>query len=156
MDITTELSFDLDLSEFAQQVADCFTNREIAEHVEVDHDSIADSLDLSDIATYIEVDYDELANNMFERESMMDCIVSMFCVKSVYDHPTYAKLIEKIVGDVCVSIDADKLVDSPVWYVRVGDYVRKGFERLAFKKFDSEYEHGRVMDDRADTHRLEK
>jgi hypothetical protein len=154
MDITTEVTFELDERMLGRCVANELDLSELAG--EIDMDDLADNISLDSIADHIDVDYDELSERITESDDFMDHVVARFCLKSLDENPSYILFINKIVGDVKVAIDADKVEpNEPAnWYIRMNDQVRKGFERLVFKKFDAEYEYGRISDDKSDTHRL--
>jgi hypothetical protein len=154
MDITSEFSFELDERQIARAVAYELDLSELAG--EIDIDDLADNISLESIADYVDVSYDELSERVVESDDFMDHVVARFCLKSLEENPSYILFINKIVEDVKVAIDAEKVepIESVSWYDRMTDQVRKGFERLTFKKFDTDYEYGRITDDKSDTHRL--
>jgi len=154
MEITSEITFEFDERIFGRAVANQLDLSELAG--EIDMDDLADNISLDSIADHIDVDYDELSERITESDDFMDHVVARFCLKSLDENPSYILFINKIVEDVKVVIDADKVepIESVGWYERMNDQVRKGFERLTLKKFDAVYEYGRITDDKSDTHRL--
>jgi hypothetical protein len=154
MEITTDITFEFDERSLARSISNELDLNELAGAI--DMDDLADNISLDSIADNIDVDYDDLSERIVESDSFMDHVVARFCLKSLDENPSYILFINKIVGDVKVAIDADKVEpnEPASWYIRMNDQVRKGFERLVFKKFDAEYEYGRITDDKSDTHRL--
>ena len=154
MEITTEITFEFDERNLGRAVANQLDLSELVG--EIDMDDLADNIELDSIADLIDVDYDELSERITESDDFMDHVVARFCLRSIDEDDSYIEFISKIVADVKVAIDADKVepIESVGWYDRMTDQVRKGFERLTLKKFDAEYEYGRIADDKSDTHRL--
>lgn len=154
MEITTEVTFELNEKMLGHCVANRLDLSELAR--EIDIDDLADNIHPDSIAQYIDVDYDELSERITESDDFMDHVVARFCLRSIEEDDSYIEFIVKIIEDVKVAINADKVEPEQTvnWYARITDQVRKSFERIAFKKFDVEYEYGRITDDKSDTHRL--
>lgn len=154
MEITTEVTFELDERMLGRCVANQIDLSELAG--ELDMDDVADNIDYYRIAENIDVDYDDISERVVESDNFMDHVVSRFCLKSLEENPSYVLFINKIVEDVksAMSADVEPVVEESNWYIRTGDFVRKHFERFAFKKFDNDYQ--RVMEEKSDEYRLDK
>lgn len=154
MEITTEVTLEFNERSLAHSISNELDLEELAGAINMD--DLADNISLDSIADHIDVDYDELSERIVESDDFMDHVVARFCLKSLEENPSYILFINKIVEDVksVTAVDVVEENQPANWYLRMNDYVRKGFERLAFKKFDAEYEYGRISDDKSDTHRL--